>query len=208
MSLVNWICCIFLLQGVVKVKATHLDNDLRCDFATNLTVGNRTVELSCCDKVVEEFYQKWHFGRFYLSTLLETLQTWHCPQLEEECKSQLFSYTDFTSLMYLRFCNRSVLETRCFDDVRSVVEAQTGGSFSIITWKDAVNNLNLEELGDDDLLKPCLQVAMYDLDEGGHGHYHEVVEPIAPFCSFIWCGFDESIVETRDISAWTCMPSR
>ena len=57
-------------------------------------------------------------------------------------------------------------------------------------------------------MNPCVQVAMYDIDVGGHGHFFEIVEPIVPFCSFVWCGFDEDVFINQKVSTWTCMSSR
>ena len=211
MNSFKWISGAILVQMIVSVSGIRfrLSDGFVCEYAPGLTVGNRSRELQCCENLVSRYYNQWSFGKIYLSSFLEALQTWNCSQFKAQCDAQLFSYTNFTSLLYLRFCNRTdLLEAQCYGDVRSAVEAQTGRTLAANAWNDAVRNLNEVDLSDEDLLKPCLQVAMYDVNSSGYGHYHEVIEPVVPFCSFVWCGFSESIVEARHISTWTCMPSR
>ena len=199
---------IFRFFIILTFLSFAVGNHLRCDFAPGLTVGNRTTELECCKNAARQFYRSWHSGRYYLSTFLGQLQTWNCPQFKQECERRTFNYTDFTSLVYLRFCNRSQMEKQCYDDIQNIVSKQHKGIEITSTFDELVSKLDLNILSMEELLHPCVQIGMFDIDSGGHGHYHEVIEPIIPFCSFIWCGFDESVVDSRDISAWTCMPNR
>ena len=186
-----------------------LSNSSQCRYAAGLTVGNRSTELECCQTVVSNYYTNFASQRRYLSTFLESLQTWNCPQFEQECKRRTFNYTDFTSLMYLRFCNRSQMEEQCYDDIQTIVAKQnTTSRATTRKFDELVSKLDLISLNNQDLMNPCLQVAMYDIDSGGHGHFHEIIEPIVPFCAFVWCGFDENVFINQKVTPWTCMPSR
>ena len=209
MLIFDWFYGIILLHAFTCVYATHENNDVSCKYAPGLTVGNRSTEFFCCNQTSQNYHRQWFAGRSYLTGYLESLKTWRCPQYKEECSLRTFAYTDFSALVYTRFCNdTSVLEEKCYYEVRSVVQKQANVALQTSTWAEVVRNLDLSVISDEDLLRPCIQIAMYDIDSGGHGHYHEVVEPIAPFCSFVWCGFDESVVSSKHISAWTCLPSR
>ena len=192
--------------AIGKNHLTELEH--MCKYAPGLTVGNRTIELQCCTITEKIQFRRWSSGSKYLSTYLEKLQAWKCPQFQSECENPTFNYNKFTSLMYKRFCNQKAVEEQCLDEVRSVVEKQTKKTASFAKWNEVLKRLNVYELTDQELLRPCLQIAMYDADSGNFDHFHEVIEPITPFCSFVWCGFDQKIVENRKISSWTCMPKR
>ena len=213
--MIYWPCVVILLHAIFSVNA-HLQNlnsyqnSSNCRYARGLTVGNRTTELKCCGTVVHDYYyskRKPHNG--YLSTFLESLQTWNCPQFQQECERQTFNYTDFTSLMYLRFCNRSQLEAQCYDDIQSIVMKQNNRNQTTTSkFNQLVSRLNLIALSEENLLNPCVQVAMYDSDSQSQNQYHEIIEPDVPFCSFVWCGFNENVFNRKHVAPWTCMPSR
>ena len=213
--MIYWACLVILLRDIFSVSA-HLHNlnsyrdSSNCQYSPSLTVGNRTAELKCCDTVVHDYYyskRKPHIG--YLSTFLESLQTWNCPQFQQECERQTFNYTDFTSLMYMRFCNRSQLEAQCYDDIQSIVMKQNNRNQTTTSKFDQlVSRLNVIALSEEDMMNPCVQVAMYDSDSRSQGHYHEIIEPEVPFCSFVWCGFNENVFARKQVAPWTCMPTR
>ena len=186
-----------------------LSNSSQCRYATGFTLGNRSTELECCQTVTRNYYTKVASHDRYLSTFLESLQTWNCPQFKQECKSRTFNYTVFTALIYLRFCNRSQMEEQCYNDIQSIVTKQnTAFQATTSTFDELVSKLNMILLNNQDLMNPCVQVAMYDIGSGGHGHFHEIIEPIVPFCSLIWCGFDENVFINQKVTPWTCIPSR
>ena len=207
--------CVFILfHSVFHVKANShqlnfFQNSSTCRYAPGLTVGNRTTELECCEKIVYDYYSTRKLYNGYLSTFLASLQTWKCPQFQHECERRTFNYTDFTSLIYLRFCNRSLMEAKCYDDILSIVTKQNSEVQTTTTkYSRLVSKLNLLTLSEEDLTKPCVQVAMYDSNAGRPGHYHEIIEPFVPFCSFVWCGFDENVFIKKNVAPWTCMSSK
>ncbi|CAK8694674.1 uncharacterized protein LOC143445492 [Clavelina lepadiformis] len=198
-----------LLSGLLTSCPCALaQNRTSCRFASGLTVGDREQELRCCNVTYDLFSRKWATGSAYLSTLLESLRGWNCPQYQQECHDQTFAYNTFTRLMYSRFCDHEKLEEKCTAEVRQTVEYQSATNIAILTWSDAVRSLNVLDLNNDQLASPCVQVAMYERENGGHGHYHEVIQPLIPFCSFIWCGYDEQLVAAGRVTTWTCMPQR
>ena len=208
--------CIFtVLYAVFSVKANlqqlnSFQNNSKRQSSAVLTVRNRSAELECCEKVVHDYYfskRKPHIG--YLSTFLASLQAWKCPQFQQECERPTFNYTDFTSLLYLRFCNRSLMEAKCYDDILRIVTKQSSGvQITTNKYNQLVSKLNLLTMSEEDLMNPCVQVAMYDRDSGRKNHYHEMMEPFVPFCSFVWCGFDEKVFTKKNVTPWTCLPSR
>ena len=212
--MIYWACVAAVFYVISSVecdldKPMSLSDSYKCRYATGLTVGNRSTELECCQTVIRNYYSKVMSHDRYLSTFLESLQTWNCPQFKQECERGTFNYTDFSSLMYLRFCNRSEMKERCYNDIESIVTKQnTTFQTTTSTFDELVSKLDLISLNNQDLRKPCVQVAMYDIDVGGHGHFHEIIEPIVPFCSFVWCGFDENVFRNQKVSPWTCMPFR
>ena len=213
--MIHWTLVIITLPDIFFVKAdlhkvNSFQGSLKCQYAPGLRVGNRTTELECCNTVVHDYYySKREPYNIYLSTFLESLQTWNCPQFEQECERRTFNFTDFTSLMYLRFCNRSQMEAQCYNDLLGIVRKQDNEIQDTTSeFNQLVSKLNWITLSEEDLMNPCVQVAMYNRDSGSQGHYHEIIEPVVPFCSYVWCGFSESLFTKKRVSPWACMTSR
>ena len=212
--MIYWACAVVVFHVISSVecdlnKPISLSDSSQCRYATGHTVGNRSIELECCQTVVSDYYTNVASHHRYLSSFLESLQTWNCPQFKQECERRTFNYTDFTSLMYLRFCNRSQMEEQCYDDIYAMVTKQnTTFRATTSAFNELVSNLDLISLNNQDLMNPCVQVAMYDINMGDHGHFHEIIEPVVPFCLFVWCGFDENIFINQKVSTWTCLPNR
>ena len=213
--MIYWALIVVALHAIFSVNANlhHLNSfqsSSKCQYAPGLSIGNRTTQLECCKTVVHDYYHPNFKPRNrYLTTFLESLQTWNCPQFERECERRTFDYNDFTSLIYLRFCNQSQMEAHCYGDISSIVTKQKNKiPTATSTFNQVVSKLNLDAISDEDLMNPCVQVAMYDSHSGIQGHYHEIIEPHLPFCSFVWCGFDENIFTQKRASLWTCMPTR
>ena len=201
--MISWACAVAVFHFISSVerdldKLLSSSNSYHCRYATGLTVGNRSTELECCQTVIHNCYTKVSSHDRYLSTFLESLQTWNCPQFKQECQRRTFDYTEFTSLMYLRFCNRSKVEEQCYDDIQSIVTKQnTAFQTTTSNFNELVSKLDLISLNNQNLLNPCVQVAMYDIDVRGHGQFYEIIQPIVPFCSFVWCGFDENVLSIK-----------
>ena len=215
LEMIWWACIVIVFHDIFSVNADlhnqiFYQDNFKCQYTPGVTVRNRTTELKCCETAVHDYYYpKLNPRNRYLTTFLESLQTWHCPQFQQECKRRTFDYNGFTFLIYLRFCNRSQMEAQCYDDIlRIVIKQNIGIPTKTKNFHQLLSKLRLDALSDEDLMNPCVQVAMYDSDLGDQGHYHEIIEPELPFCSFIWCGFHENVFIKNHASLWTCMPSR
>ena len=178
---------------------------IECRASNEIQEENGTNNIKCCDQVVKQYYETWSL-RFYLSSFLKILQTRKCPQFKQECERRTFDFTDFTSLMYSRFCNQSEMEEQCYDDIENIVTKQNNGiQTPTSTYDELVSKLNLSVLSDQDSMNPCVQIA---IDPGNHGQYFEIINPEVPFCEAVWCGFNKKIATSKHIAAWNCMPNR
>ena len=139
----------------------------------------------------------------YLWAYLDALKSYDFSQFVQECQEQTYAFTEFTYLVYLKFCNRSKLETRCFDGLQNIVDREKMSS----TWNDLIHNMNLLQIDDADLINPCLQVAMLNKAILTQSRFHEVIA-LVPFCSVVWCGFDEDVFIHRDATSWICIPNK
>ena len=106
--------------------------------------------------------------------------------------------------MYLEFCNKPELMKQCSNEVESVLQKQSRMNKSG-SWNELVDKINFSELNEEELEKPCLQVAMFNYHEAPY-RYVEIVDIYVPFCSIVWCGFENVIFQSKTISVWTCMP--
>ena len=172
------------------------------------TIGDmRAGELvyqSCCDVVVDSVYTNWTINQNSLSLYLEILKSRECSQFEQECRRRTFGFTNFTELVYLRYCNSSELQRRCINDVRNIVEQNVDTRFP--SWDILLQHLDPTVLSADELIRPCIQVAMLDQVSTSRGNFFEMTA-LAPFCDVIACGFDKRVFVARDVSLWTCIPT-
>ena len=95
---------------------------LECEFVPRLIVGSRERELECCNETFRNYYSSWALQSLPLTTFLETLRQWNCPQYEKQCSSRVFAFTDFSKLVYDYFCNYSLLVENCLPQVITAVE--------------------------------------------------------------------------------------
>ena len=196
------------IQAVTETPSGYVI-EIECRASNGTKEENDSIDNNeCCDQVVKQYYKTWS-SRFYLSSFLEILHRRNCPQFKQECKRRTFNFTDFTSLMYSRFCNRSQMEEQCYDDIRSMVIKQNNAiETTRRTFDELVLKLDLSILSNEDLMNPCVQVAMYNADPRGRGQYYEVINSKVPFCEAVWCGLDKDIASSKHISDWSCMPTR
>jgi len=182
---------------------------LPCRYTPGYTVGNRSRELQCCEKVEKDYTRHWSSSGS-LTVYLETLRGWKCPQLTTECASPTFAFTQYSKLAYFRFCNQSELIRQCEPHLLGLTESGSSKSFnysrrseSLQQWKRLTNSVNFSNVID--YSHPCTQVAMYDTATGGYGSYYEIIVTRVPFCSIATCGYDEAAVPNNYISVWNCI---
>ena len=84
-----------------------------CVAVPDLFIQNRTQELHCCKNIIKNLYANWSIQGAYLSRTLATLKAWNCPEFDKVCSNRWLAFTDYSSLVYDRFCNESSLMERC-----------------------------------------------------------------------------------------------
>ena len=182
----------FLLkQSVVLVMSVE---DPRCSST------NRKDKISaqrCCNSTGPDFA--------YLSTYLEALRVRNCSKFVEECQKQTYALTEFTLLVYLRFCNRTEMITKCHDYLRTIVGSKDEESLS--AWNNLTQSLEILIINNEDLANPCLQVALLDKASAANGHFYEIIAAV-PFYEVVWCGFSEDLLKAKHVSVWNCIPKR
>ena len=151
----------------------------------------------------DEFSGEAEIRDINLHIYLGNLKSVDCSEFARECEKQTFAVSEFSKLIYLRFCNRSEMEARCYDDLQKVVNPQNSST----SWENLIRKLNFNQITNEDLTNPCLQVSMLDKALETGSRFYEIFDVI-PFCDFIWCGFAEDIITTRAVSLWTCTPSK
>ena len=207
---VRCFCLLLICNTIQAITIAPSGNVIKieCQASNGTKEDNETINTECCDQVVKQYYKRWS-SRLYLSSFLEILQRRNCPQFKRECERRTFNFTDFTSLMYLRFCNRSQMEEQCYNDVQNIVTKQNNRiQTKTSTYDELVSKLNLSILSDQDLMNPCVQIAMYNTDERDHHPYFEVINLRVPFCEAVWGGFNTNIASSKYIAVWNCMPTR
>ena len=102
---------IVVTQNISKQNTVYIDE--KCFEVPDLFIRNRTRELKCCQAILNKLYTSWYYQGAYLSRTLATLKAWNCPEFDEVCSNRLLAFTDYSSLVYDRFCNESSLIQRC-----------------------------------------------------------------------------------------------
>lgn len=188
-----------------------------CLYKPGYRKAHRAAELTCCDFQEKRFYRRWSYGNEYLTTFLQTMKSWECPQIKKHCRERYFNFSPFTNIVYMKMCDDQAYRKHCFEKVNAIALQHTRGkhnttlSVDNVTaneWADMVQGLQSKNMSDDEIDDPCVQVALYEGGRGGYGRYHETVRTVIPFCGFAWCGYDADAVYSRHISVWRCMPAR
>ena len=202
-------------------------HNLSCTFAPDLIVGNRTRELQCCEEVTRHYNFEWYLISSSLTSYLETLRQWNCPQFEEQCRSRTFAFTEFSSLVYDYFCNYTTLIEACLPRVIKTVTDMTKHSdfignnskinrketlnisripenFSLATmWENVIAKIDPSMMSIEELKNPCIGIAQYDAEEVHNGSYQEVINFLVPSCELTWFGFSSASFRHHRISFWT-----
>ena len=151
----------------------------------------------CCNSTGPDFA--------FLSTYLEALRMQNCSKFVKECQKQTYALTEFTQLVHLKFCNRTEMITRCYDYLRTIVGFEDAESLS--AWNNLTQSLDILHVNYEDLVNPCLQVALLDKALATNDHFHEIMNTV-PFYEVVWCGFSEDLFKAKDVSLWNCIPKR
>uniref|UniRef100_H2ZNT9 G-protein coupled receptors family 1 profile domain-containing protein n=1 Tax=Ciona savignyi TaxID=51511 RepID=H2ZNT9_CIOSA len=181
--------------------------DSICQYVPGIKLPSRDHELHCCDLIFENYRSRWYFGAAYLTRYLDTLQSWTCPQLEEECSSRNLAFTKFSSLVYDYFCNYTLVSNECSEVVLNLLKKKAP-TVSNASWTSIVKLLDSTQLTLDQLKEPCVEIALFDKEDTHRGDFQEVHGINIPFCGYVWCGFDQETILRYSISPWTCVTNK
>ena len=67
----------------------------------------------CCEETYNHFKQNWEYSKLFLTSLLENFCQANCSLFADQCKQRTFAYTEFTSLVYDRFCDEDTFRSNC-----------------------------------------------------------------------------------------------
>ena len=199
--------------------------ELPCEYAFGLSLGNRERELHCCKQIVKRYEFFWAGRSLPLNRYLATLKGWNCPQYRTVCDQRLFGFNDFTNLMYDYFCNYTNFVSECLpivtsaiDDMQTRINPNLTSSnpvprhpnslINTLGWENLLSQIEPSKMTLDELLEPCIQVAQYDQEKVHDGSYQEVIDFGIPSCNVAWCGFGEEALNAHHISIWTCLSPR
>ncbi|XP_039273677.2 uncharacterized protein LOC120347679 [Styela clava] len=150
-----------------------------------------------------------------LGDLLKVLNSRDCPQFQQECIKQTFNFSQYTSLLYLRFCNKTAFIDTCG---YQWMTNKTGHSLQRmvdrnLTTGDAFNRIPYvyvkeQKYSKDELLDPCFQASLPFADNSAVQKYVELKEIHMPFCGIVWCAIPSYALTTYTVSISWCMPSR
>jgi len=180
--------------------------------------------LHCCKELQSEFERYWQRPGTSLMRYLEALKSWNCPLYNEECKKGTFRFNRFSELVYDHSCDNRKFVKTCQAIVQMTVDTDPSGNSSELQstaypssygvnnsyrreWDLIVSRLNSTFLlSHHALTKPCVQAALYEA--GNRSTYQELSSVHLPTCNVVWCGFNEEVIATGQISLWTCLPQR
>jgi len=105
----------------VQVAVLFLISKIECQSTEPTSIvqsGDEAFENSIrekCDSRYDAFHHNWTHGQLRLTTYLEDLRTWECPQYSEECEKRIYALNNFTTLVYDRFCNYDNFSNLCME---------------------------------------------------------------------------------------------
>lgn len=89
-----------------------------CLYLSDANVENG--DLRHCNCTYELFRVYYSTSRPKLTSFLEKLKAWDCPQFQHECEHRYYNFNRFTFLVYERFCNYSNFIQICSKELKVV----------------------------------------------------------------------------------------
>ena len=162
---------------------------------------------STCDNYnSKNFNECWINGKCGLHKYLQRLKEKNFTLFQNQCEKRPFAFTKFSSLLYELVCNRTEFNSNCLNDLPNIVKKELNIDSSLTSPNHNKSLSNIYTMKEDDLSKPCVQVAMIN-EEESYGKFYEIKAQV-PFCAPIWCGFNAAVINRNIVSVWTCMPPR
>lgn len=72
-----------------------------------------------CNCTYSTFRIKYFSHGVKLTSFLEKLKSWKCPQFVEECRNRYFNFNHFTFLVYEKFCNETNFMKICSKELNA-----------------------------------------------------------------------------------------
>uniref|UniRef100_H2Y393 G-protein coupled receptors family 1 profile domain-containing protein n=2 Tax=Ciona intestinalis TaxID=7719 RepID=H2Y393_CIOIN len=143
---------------------------------------NTSVETNatCCEALRVDYRQNWLYSYRKLTGYLESLKTWNCEQFQIECSKRYFSVDEFSSSVYLHFC-----EPEQFENQTSNLSVPTSPYNATA------------------LPSPIQQIMQYESSQS----FVEINSFGVPFCGIVWCGFDVETYQVLKVSIGSCLPT-
>ena len=68
---------------------------------------------ACCEEAYIYFTQNWKDGDLHLTHLLENFRRSNCSHFTFQCQERTFAYTNYSALVYDRFCDYKAFRNFC-----------------------------------------------------------------------------------------------
>ena len=108
----HWIQAVLLLLLVSEIKCQSIVSP---DAVGSGEAASDSTVLENCNSRYDGFFDNWTTGQLRLTTFLEDLRLWNCPQYAVECEARTFALNDFTTLVYDRFCDYENFSDICMN---------------------------------------------------------------------------------------------
>ena len=189
------------------------------------TLLNHAEELNFC-KLATKCFETFGICNVYpytLTSYLGILERFNCPQFQTECELRtVYDIHPYASKVYDYFCNHDEFQSSCtdvinqtlrsaglltqikleiesFNDIRNVTFHQN------LQWKLMIRALNSSSLQHEHLIKPCVQVALYELSKHRLENYYEVCYTQFSFVGYVWYGMIKNML--NETNAWMFTPT-
>ena len=158
------------------------------------------------------------------------LKLWECQIFEEQCRERLYAFSEYTKLVYDRFCDPKKFESQCGvklvpfmnDRMKAVIQGDissgdgilnksVAGSISMtpVGWSDTIHSEYLKSpLSRAEQEDPCVQAAMVNVQNFTFGRDFAIKENDMAFCDVPSCAFTAETISTYQITNSDCMPER
>lgn len=210
--------------------SSHTSTDrMRCKYTMDVSLleKNATLQKYCCSRMITIFQIYWNHSTMKLGDYLRALKMWKCKRFQEECDNRYYAFTQYTSLLYDRFCSADRFEYHCTSRVLPFVQTEilqehrdssqvhgSGGDFIegeyTLTngWSDKLNSeVLLRNMSREDQMEPCVQAALVNIRNFSVGRYFEAKQSEMAFCSIAWCAFTTDVFATDHVTDSMCMSS-
>ena len=125
------ILIVFLITKCNSSNNTKVLKTNKCPSIFDANINNGGGH--CCNSTYKRFRRSYLLVNVKLTSLMEKLKAWNCPQFKDECKYRNFDYNRFTFLVYEKFCNNSNFKRICKNEMK--------------TFYRYLNNMSLTESG-------------------------------------------------------------